>query len=196
MDTGVQRRQPVRADRVDTAPEGTLPKYNRKYNGNNHEQDQDVRDSPDLASDQIESVQIGGRDASAAAEHDLGDPPEDNLRRQRDDHRGQLLEPRQDKAVQRSADRADRERRQDDYDKRCTRIADDTAHRRGEADNRAYRDIDLPEHQDVGHREHQEYLGEVNRHLAQQALRIIEIRIKCAENIYRYEQEHQNAFPA
>ena len=196
MDAGVKRRQPVRADRIDAASKSALTKDNREYNCNDQKQDQDVRDSPYLAADQIEARRVGGGDTSAAAEHDLGNSSENNLRRQRDDHRRQLLESRQDKAVQSAAHRTDRKGRQDDHDKRCARVADDTAHRRGEADDRADRNIDLAEHQDVRHREHQEYLGEVNRHLAQQALRIIEVRIKRAENIYCYEQEYQNAFPA
>lgn len=57
----------------------------------------------------------------------------------------------------------------DYHDKRSTRIAYDTAHGRGKTNDRTDGDIDLTHYQDVSHRQHQEYLSQIDRHLTEHA---------------------------
>ena len=77
------------------------------------------------------------------------------------------------------------------YDKWCICIAHDTAHCCREANDRTYGDIDLAKYQDVCHRQHHEYLCQINRHLTKQTAQVIIFRKHCAENIDCNKQQDQ-----
>ena len=196
MDSGVVSCKTVGTDCIYSASEGTFSKDNCCNDSKDQNQEKNVRNTSYFSAKCSKTFCVCYGNTSTTSKNDLCNTSENDLGCKCYDHWRQFFKSGKDKCVYSTAKGSNQKCGKDYHDEWSSCVCHNTSHCCGETHDRSNGNIDLAKYQNVCHRQHQEDFCQINRHLAEQTLQIIELRKVCAENIYCNKQEYQNAFPA